>query len=149
MTLRTDVFLSTPAVPTCLSASFAPLISRSRVLSLTLGPRYSVSCSVFEYSWRFLLKSLLNENNDGSLLSLGLSVLRSAEKGRRNRRVARYVVTRIANTATTMSAICGRVRDVGLAVVCGVPSANGVQTYYHEALVLFVQPALEGTCPRF
>jgi hypothetical protein len=103
---------STPAVPVpvCLSTLFAPLISRSRVLSLALAllPRYSVSCRVLEYSWRLPLPNRGNlENIDGSLLpGLSVFVFLTALNGRRKRRVARYVVTRMVKTATTIMAIC-------------------------------------------
>jgi hypothetical protein len=78
------------------------------VLSPALLPRYSVSCRVLEYSWRFPLpKRGSFENIDGSLLpGLSVFVFLTAEKGLRKRRVARYVVTRMVKTATTIMAIC-------------------------------------------
>lgn len=116
MTLRTDVFLSTPALPDCLSGSLAPLISRSLV-SLMLLPRYSVSCKLVEYSWRNRRRNFFQEKSEGSL-SLDLSVVRTAENGRRNRRVRRYVVTRMAKIATTMMAIYEAVRGLATLVTC-------------------------------
>ena len=61
------------------------------VLSLALLPRYSVSCRVLEYSWRFPLPNRGNfENREGSLLpGLSVFVFLTALNGRRKRRVAR------------------------------------------------------------
>ena len=107
------------------------------MLSLTLAPRYSVSCKLVEYSWRFPLRNLFQENNEGNL-SLDLSVLRIAENGRRNRRVRRYVVTRIANTATTMIAIFMPCQYSGhIEGACSVRSRRRRETYNNEVLAFF------------
>lgn len=89
-----------------------------------LLPRYSVSCKLVEYSWRLRLRNFCQEKSEGSL-SLDLSVDRSAEKGRRNRRVTRYVVTRMAKTATTMIAICAPCQWIGHSSVGRKQSAAG------------------------
>lgn len=132
MTLRTEVFLSTPAVVlflSCRSGSpdAAPLISR--LWLATLPPRYSVSCKLVEYSLRRgRLRKFFHENNDGSLSLSGFAA-RAARNGRRYLRVRRYVTTRIANMDTTIIAIYACVSRMPLGmVVQGVLAWNARTT---------------------